>query len=340
MKIKIISFSLTILALLIYLPTVILAKPAQVTFLPLGFSIEATTFENIPFQIWGATLAVQQPPEGQGDDVYYSDFPMPPVQANKVHFIQTSIWAAELEDETVIGQIRVCYSDSSCDDPVDLVIGINTAEWSYDRPELQDILAHTKISPAYSYRTDTDSDFRYWAHSFYIGIDTDPVKTLASVELFLDEETSEDTESVGVTISAITIEIPEAPPEMEGRGIVTCADGIGRCNFSFIVKSKEGQEWPLGYLLFKDPDAEVTLVASDFRRFGNSYSYPGQIFLTGWGQIKGEKSRFNLRIADNGDPGADNDLLLIRIFDLDNVPIYEIGLQPITEGNILVINND
>lgn len=338
MKIKIISFSLFTLVIMFFLPTAILAKSAQVTFLPLGTSIETTTFDNIPFQIWGASLAVQKPPEGQGEDVYESEYLMPSwseYHANKVHIIQTSIWAAELTDGTVVGQIRTCYRDNTCDDPVDLEIGINTAEWSYDRPELQDILAHTKIPPAYSNWTNIDSDYWYWGHAFYIGIDTDPAKTLDHIELVLDEDTRDSTESVGVTISAITIEIPEAPPEIKGGGYVTCEDGVGKCAFAFDVKRKEGKAWPTGYLFFNDPGAEVMLVATDFRRFTNSSSIPGATFVNGWGQVNGEDKRFSLWIIDDGNPGPENDQFQIRIQDL-----YAIDLDFITAGNIIVKSND
>jgi hypothetical protein len=334
MKGKVNFFNCFILIILLLIPTVLSAKAAQITFRALGSSVEAITYDNIPFQIYGANLEVQKTPWNESYEDVYTMPDWSTYNAYKVHFIQTSIWALDLVNGTVVGQIQVCYREDATCDSVNLVMGENTAEWSYDRPENQPFLGHTKIPPAYSYWTNIDSDYWYWGHTFYASVDTNPDKTLDYVKLVLDAATSENLDYLGLAINAITIESSEAPPQINGGGVVPCENGKD-CTFALNARWKEGEPWPTGFLFFRDPDAGLMLRADDFRRFSPSGSVPGTIFLTGWGQVNNEEGyRFTLWAADNGNPGAGNDSFRLRIIEYETDETYEID-QILIGGNII-----
>ena len=334
MKRTIFSISWAILFMLLLFPPVLPAKSAQSTFYPLGTSDIAHTYNNIPFQVWGsAGLYVQKNPDDSDNDADSDTYEVNGYNANKVHFIQGSIWSADLVDGTPVGKINACYEDTTCDS-VDLIIGVNTAEWAYDCPGVQ--VQHTKIPPAYS---DTFEGCPDMAHYFYTSVDTDPAKNLTSIELTFDSSTSDDRDQLGITIIAITVETPEVPPRVIGLGLAPCEDDTKKCIFGFTAMWRENEAWPTGYVFFMDFNAGLVFQANDIRRFApNSFSVPGTTFLTGWGRLNGEDCRFSLWIDDNGYPGAGNDIFRIRILEpwLDNLLIYGTELQPIIRGNIII----
>ena len=138
-------------------------------------------------------------------------------KANRIHIIETSGYAANVPDGVVAGHIVILYEDGASE-KLDLIVGENTAEWAYDRKELQCCIRHARVSPAYSWRTDLDSESHYWGHSYYVSIDLEP-KPLDSLQLLLDAGASSDQpacppppcpqtdpERYSILISAITLE--------------------------------------------------------------------------------------------------------------------------------------
>ena len=333
---KLLTSCLTVLIISLLLPTTLLAKSAQLTYWAQGNSEIGHTYDGIPFAALGAGAYVQMYP---GQNIIMSTYSLPnnsTLSPYKVHFLETSIWALGLVDDTVIGHVQACYRDGTCDAPVDLIIGVNTAEWSYDRPENQDYLMHTKVPPAWSYWTDTDSDYGYWGHDFYLGIDTDASKILDHITLILADEMQE-LEYVGLSISAVTLETTQVPPTVRGSGIIPSGDDSGNSIFALNASWKEGDAWPKGTFLFTDPVTGDIFQAQDFRRFGESRSRPGATFLWGWGQLNGEEGyQFSVFVEDGGDPGAGNDWIRIIIRDgATDDTIYD-NEQFLVGGNIIV----
>jgi len=137
--------------------------------------------------------------------------------ANKIHILEFANYADNVPDGVVVGHINVYYADDSLN-TLDLVVGVNIAEWSYDRLEEQAYLQHTKIPPAYSFSTNQDSDYYYWGHYFYISIDTQK-KPLQYLECILDPASYTGqqyygyapADCFGIVIPAITLQAPPPP---------------------------------------------------------------------------------------------------------------------------------
>ena len=151
-------------------------------YLPIGTG-ESYSYNDIPFEIGGVGL-----------DVIHSDSEYVPVDtidlsgytANKIHIIEHAYNAVDIPNGTLVGKVQVFYKDGSSDS-IDLIMGVNIAEWAYDRIENQCCLAHTKISPAYSWWTNQGSKDYYWGHRFYFSINTQN-KPLDYLKLFLDPD--------------------------------------------------------------------------------------------------------------------------------------------------------
>ncbi len=77
-------------------------------------------------------------------------------KAKAVHIMEFAGWSLEVPTGTKVGQVNVYYQDGTYDS-ADLVMGVNIAEWAYDRPENRAKLMHNKVEAAYSWSTDTSS---------------------------------------------------------------------------------------------------------------------------------------------------------------------------------------
>ena len=332
------NFILFILIVLLVFPTVTSAKSqtSSHSFSPLGTSVISHTYENIPFQIFGATLSVQLPPLGNEERLSETyDFGNRLYNAKAIHFIQTSAWALEFPDGAVIGEITVCYKDSTCEPPLQLIIGVNTDEWAYDRPGNQEFLNHTTVEPAYSEWTIDEFDtIPFLAHSFYVSVKTDSKKILGTITLDLADLETEypDNPNGGVAIQAITVEVAEAPPVVIGSGRASC-EGHD-CGIGVSAYTQNSSAWPIGDVFFEDLAEGNTFIARDIRRYGKSSTSPGAIFFTGWGQVNNiDGYNFTLFVTDNGEEG---DTFTIEILNPDGSTLYDLNNVPLVEGNIIV----
>jgi hypothetical protein len=169
------------------------------------------TYKAISFQIGGVYVRADNYAQTQ-DTIRLLG-----TTANRIHIIATSGYAANVPNGVVAGHIVVRYEDGTSE-KLDLIVGENTAEWAYDRKELQCCIRHARVSPAYSWRTDMDSASKYWGHSYYSSIDLEP-KRLDSLHLILDADAysaqpscppppcpQTDPERYSILISAITLE--------------------------------------------------------------------------------------------------------------------------------------
>jgi len=169
------------------------------------------TYKAISFQVGGVYVRADNYAQTQ------DTIRLPGTMANRIHIIATSGYAANVPNGVVAGHIVILYGDGTSE-KLDLIVGENTAEWAYDRKELQCCIRHARVSPAYSWRTDLDSESHYWGHSYYVSIDLEP-KPLDSLQLLLDAGASSDQpacppppcpqtdpERYSILISAITLE--------------------------------------------------------------------------------------------------------------------------------------
>jgi hypothetical protein len=169
------------------------------------------TYKGISFQIGGVYVRADNHARTE-DTVRFLG-----TVANRIHIIETSGYAANVANGVVAGHIVVLYEDGTSEE-LDLIVGENTAEWAYDRKELQCCVRHARVPPAYSWRTDMDSEDTYWGHSYYVSIDLEP-KRLDSLKLVLDRDAysdqgacppppcpQTDPERYSILISAVTLE--------------------------------------------------------------------------------------------------------------------------------------
>ncbi|OPY51793.1 MAG: hypothetical protein A4E49_02106 [Methanosaeta sp. PtaU1.Bin112] len=154
----------------------------------------AHTYNGIDFQVEGVALKANA---GQAAD----SISLQGKSARAVHVLEFAGWSTGLSDNTVVGHINVWYEDGTVE-TTDLVMGVNIAEWAYDRPETQSQLRHSKVAPAYSWPSTTSSAYGYEGHYFYAKVDTDPSKSLDRLELVLDSEEPQ----LQIEIRAITLE--------------------------------------------------------------------------------------------------------------------------------------
>jgi len=221
--------------------------------LPLGDGIDHV-YRSVPLEIYGVAMETRHTP---GDTtvpepiILQSSLDLSPYgTAKKLHMIQHCAWADNVPTGVVVGYVTVFYQDQSTS-TCDLVVGRNTAEWSYDRPDMQPYLQHHKVLPAYSSPVDDDGDGvpEYYGHLFYAAIVLDN-KPLDSVELMLDEASYTDEEWdygyapwdwFGISILAITVEYPGAPAKDPKEALVghwkldekkgsIAYDSSGNCN--------------------------------------------------------------------------------------------------------------
>ena len=190
------------------------AEKQNNNFLCLGSGI-SHSYKNIPFEIGGVFASVSFP------ETYYelrlSDtINLSGYTTTAIHIIEHAAYADNVPDGVVVGHVKVNYQDGD-DTSLDLVMGQNIAEWAYDRPEIQHCLQHTKILPAYSFETATDSGYHYLGHYFYISIDTQE-KPLSHLELTLDPSSYTNQKYYGcssvdwfaIAIKAVTISLSQS----------------------------------------------------------------------------------------------------------------------------------
>lgn len=200
--------------------------------LPLGDGIDHT-YRSIPFEIYGVVMETRYTP---GDTTVTEPIILSSWQdlssygsAKRLHVIQHCAWADNVPTGVVVGHMTVLYEDGSTS-TCDLIVGKNTAEWSYDNPALQPYLQHHKVLPAYSSPVDDNGDGvpEYYGHLFYESMKLDN-KPLVGLELTLDEASYTNEEWsygyapwdwFGISILAITVEYPGAPAKDPKEALV------------------------------------------------------------------------------------------------------------------------
>ncbi|MGB5100948.1 MAG: hypothetical protein WBN94_10185 [Methanothrix sp.] len=154
----------------------------------------AHTYNGIEFQVEGVALKANAEQTADSIDLEGR-------KADAVHVLEFAGWSIGVPDNVKVGHINVWYGDGSFE-TTDLIMGVNIAEWAYDRSEVQSQLMHSKVAAAYSWPSTASSAYEYQGHYFYARVDTDPSKPLDRLELVLDPNE----QKVQIEIRAITLE--------------------------------------------------------------------------------------------------------------------------------------
>lgn len=152
------------------------------------------TYNGIDFQVEGVALKANAEETTASIDLEGKN-------ARAVHVLEFAGWSTGLPDNVKVGHINVWYEDES-HETVDLIMGVNIAEWAYDRAEIQSDLRHSKVAAAYSWPSTAGSAYEYQGHYFYAKVDTDPSKPLERLELVLEPIE----QKIQIEIRAITLE--------------------------------------------------------------------------------------------------------------------------------------
>lgn len=196
------------------------------TYLPVGDGVEHV-YNGVPFTVWGeVTLETKHLPYDEEiileDTLSLSPWGI----ARELHILQQCNWATNVPTGTTVGRIEVFYSDDSSSG-VDLIIGVNTAEWAWegaakddeDREEEDKCLQHAAVEPGFSWPVTEDWNGRH----YYVSIPL-AEKHLESVILSLDEESYTHPEwsygccwweNFGIAVLALTIEYPPIPATLD-----------------------------------------------------------------------------------------------------------------------------
>jgi hypothetical protein len=182
------------------------------TFTPMSKNDEngfvSYNYGDIPFKAEKVTISpsfyvsANQPKDEFGLEGY---------SAKAIHILVHSGNSLSVPDNVRVGLINAYYKDGTFES-LDLKMGVNIAEWAYDRPEVQTDLRHSKVKPAYSWSTTLSSASQYSGHEFYVRLDTNPNKPLDHLELIIDPSgqdynpPSYPSRLIAVAISAITLE--------------------------------------------------------------------------------------------------------------------------------------
>lgn len=104
----------------------------------------------------------------------------------RIHLATYSAWVPDVADGVTIGTLTLSFADSTGSETVPLVLGSNTSEWSHARTEhTSDFggVRHGLASVLYSFDTAIDSSSTYSGHVYEVGIDLDPPRPLARIDL-------------------------------------------------------------------------------------------------------------------------------------------------------------
>lgn len=129
---------------------------------------ESYAYNGIPFEVYHAT--VEQPVlstkvnDPAPESVDLSRYGL----VTRIHMLQAAGDSVEFGNGVVAGTVTV-YNKDGTSIALPLTLGSNTAEWAYDRPNLD--VAHTRVDPAYSWLTTAGSTEQYNGHYYYTSID-------------------------------------------------------------------------------------------------------------------------------------------------------------------------
>jgi hypothetical protein len=91
-------------------------------------------------------------------------FSVPPVEVDRLALITKLSWSVNIPDGAVVARIKL-FTESGKSFNLDLRVGEHTAEWAYDRADIQTQIKHRRPPVATSYRVD-DGKESYQANSY------------------------------------------------------------------------------------------------------------------------------------------------------------------------------
>lgn len=135
-----------------------------------------------------------------------------------------SSFVPDLPNGVDMGTLTVSYAEGGAPTTLDFILGSNTAEWSYDRPEHGSV-PHSLATTLYTFPTEIDSDFEYDGREYAVSLSVDSSRTISCVTLMLPSSATysalRDPGDPGATfasqyVAAMTFEGPAGTPSIVG----------------------------------------------------------------------------------------------------------------------------
>lgn len=143
---------------------------------------------------------------------------------SRIYMATHSSFVADLPNGVDMGTLTVSYAEGGSPTTLDFVLGSNTAEWSYDRPENAPV-PHSLATTLYTFPTEIDSAFAYDGREYAVSLSVDSSRTISCITLFLPSPaTYAALRDPGVSfatfasqyVAAMTLEGPAGSPSIIG----------------------------------------------------------------------------------------------------------------------------
>ncbi len=135
-----------------------------------------------------------------------------------------SSFVADLPNGVDMGTLEINYTEGGSPTILDFVLGGNTAEWSYDRPENSPV-PHGLATTLYTFPTTIDSGSEYLGREYDVILSADLSRTISCIELTIASGSTysafRDSSSSSATwasqyVAAMTFEGPAGSPSVIG----------------------------------------------------------------------------------------------------------------------------
>lgn len=184
---------------------------------------------------------------------------------SKIHVLQHTVFSASIPEDWTVGEIIVKYEGDATEYKTDLVVGRNTAEWAYERSDVIGTISYAKPIAGFSFRTQVDSDVLYNGNYYYVGVDVDPAKKIASIALHLTQAIQDDDNyNIGIQVKGITLELEEGIQDKLGA-ILSEIDVRPVAKSPYISGTVEVSQTLSGEYAFVDYNDNTTEGTSTYR---------------------------------------------------------------------------
>ncbi len=161
-----------------------------------GVAVPATPtneYGGVDYGVVGVlNAATDAAPLPAGDDSLVVNLETLGLQAvQEIHFATYSAWVPDLPDDTVVAELTLSFFGGQSAQVVPLILGGNTAEWSYERSEHDTLLGgvrHTRPSALYSFDSAVDSEGVYTAHVYGVSVELESPGHLTRIDLAMAED--------------------------------------------------------------------------------------------------------------------------------------------------------
>jgi hypothetical protein len=113
-------------------------------------------------------------------------FFVPSTEIDHLAFVTSLAWSENVPDNTVIGHLRLKTTDGQALE-FPLRAGVDTAEWSHDRPDIQKRIRHRRAEVAGSYEVN-DANGNYQAHSYLASVTLPQKSRITGGEIVLQSD--------------------------------------------------------------------------------------------------------------------------------------------------------